>query len=781
MLFWAVILSIFASLAQALTSSRHKDLLPYVAGVTNMVVAFFIAVMLFGHAQPVPAHGVHAGRRRGLNPQLQNPGMVMHPPMLYLGYISITIPFAFAIAALLARKLDAGWIIAMRKWALASWLFLSVGITLGMWWAYVELGWGGVWAWDPVENAPLLAWLTLTAFLHSVMIQEKRGMLKRWNVSLVIGTFLLSIFGTFITRSGAISSVHSFTQSDIGYFFLALLLVAAVLSFTLLYTRWPMLEAEVQLESLVSRESAFLFNNLALVGIAFSVLWGTLFPIISEAVRGTKITVGPPFFNRVNIPLGLFLLLLTGIGPLIAWRKASLANLQRQFIAPSAVALATLLVLLVSGLRDFYALVALVLAGFVVGTIVQEFYRGMRARRALHGEDGFTAFTHLIGRNRRRYGGYIVHVAIVIYFVAFTGLAFKVKKEVELQPGQTATIRSPFGDTYTADAHGRVAVSAAQSPRDVPPRSTWFATARGSALLTSEKRQYVDSFDNPTFESSTVVGIRSDLREDLYIVYAGSPDGTELARYTVMINPLVSWFWIGCGGAGAGRPDHHVAGRSAGEDDASPRRGAVGIRRAARGGGRVTLSRRDFLHCSGMLMGAAAMRQDTTHRAVRQDSSGTPADTLVEPAGRLVAGVGPLDNDPGVIAIERKLRCTCGCTLDVYTCRTTDFTCTYSPAMHRNVVAQVQAGVLPPEIIQSFVDKYGTSVLMSPPARGFNLAGYLVPGFSVAAVGIALAAWLLRRRDAGAIDATPAAAGVTHTPTSAELEQLHRALDDLES
>jgi len=420
LLFWAVILSIFGALAQALTSSRHKVLLPYVAGVTNVVVAFFVSVMLFGGANPFERLGFTPPDGRGLNPQLQNPGMVMHPPMLYLGYISITIPFAFAIAALLARRLDTGWIIAMRKWALASWLFLSIGITIGMWWAYVELGWGGVWAWDPVENAPLLSWLTLTAFLHSVMIQEKRGMLKRWNVSLMIGTFLLSIFGTFITRSGAIASVHSFTQSNIGYFFLALLLVSAVVSFTLLYTRWPMLEAEVQLESLVSRESAFLFNNLALVGIAFSVLWGTLFPIIYEAVRGTKITVGPDFFNRVNIPLGLFLLLLTGIGPLIAWRKASTANLQRQFIVPAASGAIAALVLLVAGLRDFYALMALSLGGFVIGTVLQEFYRGIRARRTLHGESLGVGLLHLVARNRRRYGGYIVHVGVVIYFVSFT-------------------------------------------------------------------------------------------------------------------------------------------------------------------------------------------------------------------------------------------------------------------------------------------------------------------------------------------------------------------------
>src|ERR687889_981020 len=404
LLFWAVVLSLFASAAQLLTPRRYAHLMPYVAGVTSAVVVFFVSVMLFG-ANPferlpfVPADG------RGLNPQLQNVGMVIHPPMLYLGYISITIPFAFAVAALLSRRLDVGWIHAIRKWTLLSWLFLSIGITLGMWWAYVELGWGGYWAWDPVENASFLPWLTMTAFLHSVMIQEKRGMLKRWNFGLIIGTFLLSIFGTFITRSGIIASVHSFTQSNVGYFFLAFLVVAAILSFTLLHTRLSLLEAEVQLESVVSREAAFLFNNLLLIGIAFSVLWGTLFPILSELVRGTKITVGPPFFNRVNVPLGLLLLALTGVGPLIAWRKASTANLKRQFVVPGLAGLVTLLALLVLGVRDFYALMALALGGFVAGTIIQEFYRGVRARRRMHGESPAIALGRLIARNRRRYGG----------------------------------------------------------------------------------------------------------------------------------------------------------------------------------------------------------------------------------------------------------------------------------------------------------------------------------------------------------------------------------------
>ncbi|MGH7526585.1 MAG: heme lyase CcmF/NrfE family subunit [Gemmatimonadales bacterium] len=543
LLFWAVVLALFASLAQLFSSRRYAHLMPYVAGVTSAVVVFFVSVMLFA-ADPFERLGFTPADGRGLNPQLQNVGMVIHPPMLYLGYISITIPFAFAIAALLSGRLDTGWIHAIRKWTLLSWLFLAIGITLGMWWAYVELGWGGYWAWDPVENASLLPWLTMTAFLHSVMIQEKRGMLKRWNLGLIVGTFLLSIFGTFITRSGVIASVHSFTQSNVGYFFLGFLAVATVLSFTLLYTRWPSLRADVQLESILSREAAFLFNNLLLVGIAFSVLWGTLFPILSELVRGTKITVGPPFFNRVNVPLGLLLLALTGIGPLIAWRKASAANLRRQFIVPVAAGGVSLIGLLAAGVNDFHAVVALALAGFVAGTIGQEFYRGVRARRRMHGEGPALALGRLVARNRRRYGGYLVHAGVLIYFVAFAGMAFHREMEATLEPGESVEMASPFGHSYRLTHMG---ISQYETLNRIVSAATLQVTKDGKAagLMTSEKRQHVDSFDRPTFEPSTEVGIRSGLQEDLYVVFAGSVDGTEQAVYRFNINPLVWWVWFG--------------------------------------------------------------------------------------------------------------------------------------------------------------------------------------------------------------------------------------------
>jgi len=543
LLFWATVLSLFAALAQALTGRRHRAYLPYVAGVTCLVATFFVTVLLFA-ANPFERLAYTPVDGRGMNPQLQNPGMVFHPPMLYLGYISITIPFAFAIAALVSKKLDTDWLVAIRKWTLVSWLFLSIGLLIGMWWAYVELGWGGYWAWDPVENAALLPWLTMTAFLHSVMVQEKRGMLKKWNLALILGSWLLSIFGTFITRSGVISSVHSFTQSGVGYFFLGFLVLAAAASFGLYATRLPLLEAEATLESMVSREASFLFNNLLFIGIAFSVLWGTLFPILSELVQGTKVTVGPPFFNQVNVPLGLALLALTGVGPLIAWRRASVPNLRRQFAVPATTGMFVFLILLVAGMRDVGALMAIALGGFVTATVAQEFGRGAGARHRQYGEPLALACVRLVAHNRRRYGGYIVHTGIVLLFIAFAGMAFKTETQATLRPGESATLRSPYGHVYTFthlgisqyDALNRqVTAALVEVRRDGKP----------AGLLKTEKRQHVDGLGRPTFEPSTEVGIKSGLREDLYVVLGGLVNGTEQAVYRFTINPLVWWVWFG--------------------------------------------------------------------------------------------------------------------------------------------------------------------------------------------------------------------------------------------
>jgi cytochrome c-type biogenesis protein CcmF len=544
LLFWASVLSVFGSLALTFAPRRQRELLPFVAAVVCTVATFFISVMLFGQANPFARLPYTPLDGSGLNPQLQNPGMVFHPPMLYLGYISITIPFAFAIAALLSKRLDVDWLVAIRKWTILSWLFLSIGICLGMWWAYVELGWGGYWAWDPVENASLLPWLTMTAFLHSVMIQEKRGMLKKWNLALIIGSWLLSIFGTFITRSGVISSVHSFTQSNVGYFFLFFLVAAGAASLALYVTRLPLLVAEARLESLVSREASFLFNNLLFVGIAFSVFWGTLFPILSELFKGVKVTVGPPFFNEVNVPLGLALLALTGVGPLIAWRRASLPNLERQFAVPVTAGVFTLLILLLTGMREVYALLAIALGAFVLGTVVQEFARGTRARHRQYGEPYLLALGRLLARNRRRYGGYIVHTGMVVLFVAFAGMAFKTETEATLRPGESASLKSPYGPTYTFthlgisqyDALNRQVTAAAVEVR---------RDGRLIGMLNPEKRQHMDSFGRPTSQPSTEPSIMSMLREDLYVVLGGVVNGTEQAVFRFTINPLVWWVWYG--------------------------------------------------------------------------------------------------------------------------------------------------------------------------------------------------------------------------------------------
>jgi cytochrome c-type biogenesis protein CcmF len=542
MLFWCLVLALYSAITLYANRRRNRELMPYVSGTLALILLFFLATTVFG-ANPydrldwVPPDGT------GLNPQLQNPGMAIHPPNLYLGYVATAIPFAFAIAALITRRLDAEWLAAVRRWSLVSWLFLTIGITLGMWWAYVELGWGGYWAWDPVENASLLPWLTGTAFLHSIMIQEKRGMLRKWNVTLVVATFLLSILGTFITRSGVIESVHSFARSPIGTWFAAFLVVAIVATGVLVAMRLKDLEARAELESMVSREAAFLYNNVVLVGIAFSVLWGTLFPIISEAVRGSKITVGAPFFNTVNIPLGLLLLGLTGVGPLIAWRRASVGNLKRQFAVPVSGGIFLGAALFALGMRDPYALVSYTLAGFVATTIGQEFVKGVGARRRMHNESVPVALLRLVGRNRRRYGGYIVHFGVVVLFAAFAGLAFKKEYDLSLAPGASFSAVDPYNRKWTFTSQGvsryeelnrQVTAVVLEAQRDGAP----------ATLLKSEKRQHVDSRGNPTFEPSTEVGILESLRQDVYLVLHGTT-AEETAEIRITFNPLVWWVWYG--------------------------------------------------------------------------------------------------------------------------------------------------------------------------------------------------------------------------------------------
>src|SRR5438552_1924499 len=440
LLLWLLVLSGY-SVAAVLTARRAgREVLAWVVPTLGLVGTFFALLLVFV-ASPFATQAAVADGA-GLNPSLQNPYMAIHPPMLYLGYVGLTVPFAFAMGALLARRTDERWIVATRRWTLAAWAFLGVGQLLGAHWAYVEIGWGGYYAWDPVENAALMPWLAATAFLHSVMIQEKRGMLKVWNVLLVVLAFCLSLFGTFLTRSGIIQSIHSFSVGSIGPWFLGFICLITAGSLALVFLRLPLLRAKTRLESLVSREATFLYNNLLLVALALTILWGVVYPLLSEAVTGEAATVSKPYYNFFLHTFGLPLLLLMAIGPLVAWRRASLRALGRTFLWPLSAALAAGIALLLAGAGSSrVGLVAYTFSVFVLASIALEFARGTRARRALGGAGWFGAFSSLVARNRRRYGGYVVHAAVVLLAIGVAGSsAYQTVREKRLHPGDSMTV-----------------------------------------------------------------------------------------------------------------------------------------------------------------------------------------------------------------------------------------------------------------------------------------------------------------------------------------------------
>lgn len=551
LVFWVLLLTLFSSICVFQNRNKNREFMPYVAGVLLSITSFFLIVLLFADVNPFERLGFTPANGRGLNPQLQNYWMTIHPPTLYLGFTAFTIPFAFGVAALLSGRLDARWLKVTRRWTLLSWFFLSNGIIFGMRWAYEELGWGGYWFWDPVENASLLPWLSATAFLHSVQIQEKRGMLKIWNVSLVFLTFILTIFATFLTRSGLIESVHTFAQElKIAYIFLGFMALLIAVAVLLLLWRKDELVSDNQIQSFLSREAAFLLNNLILLGAAFAVMWGTLFPLITEGL-GQKMNVGPEFFNRVNIPIGLVLLVLTGVGPVIAWRRASKRNLQRNFALPVAIGLGVAVGLLLIGVRNGYAIATFASGLFVLTVITIEFYKGTRARARIEGEGTIRAFVHLIDRNRRRWGGYIVHVSIVMIFMAFAGSAFDTEVDATMLPGDTVSVRSTFGHTYTLTYEG-LSTSRGQGDWMIQWIALFSVERDGEALgpVTAERRWYTVN-EMPSSE----VGIRKTWYEDLYVILSEVPDQVgvlggavgeaEQASIQVQVNPLVGWIWFG--------------------------------------------------------------------------------------------------------------------------------------------------------------------------------------------------------------------------------------------
>jgi len=538
LLLWALLLGIFNLCTVLQNKRQNREFMPLVNGIIAATLCFFLFLLCFStppfeRLPFIPEDG------HGLNPQLQNPGMIFHPPSLYLGYVGCTIPFAFAMAALVIGKLDDAWIRSTRKWTLFSWFFLSLGNLLGANWAYVELGWGGYWAWDPVENAAFMPWLAATAYLHSVMIQEKKNMLKVWNMFLVVLTFSLTIFGTFITRSGLIQSVHAFDETTLGYYFLFFLAVVIAVSTHLIIKRLPDLKSKNELDSLLSRESSFLCNNLLFVGMAFAILWGTMFPMISEALRGVKITVGPPFFNQVNVPIALALLFLMGVCPLIAWRKASAANLKKNFLVPGTLSLIAGMVLYpLIGRGHFKAWLSFSISIFVVLSIGIEYYRGTKIRMGNTGENFLLALARLTMRNRRRYGGYIIHLGVVMMFVGITGSSsYSVEKTQTLKKGESITLRN-----YVLKYKGLKSFRPNPSQISVVANLSVYRT--GKKLWNARPQK--DFYMKKTMQPSTEVDIRSTPIEDLYIIFAGYEDD-ETATFKVIIKPLTFWLWMGGG------------------------------------------------------------------------------------------------------------------------------------------------------------------------------------------------------------------------------------------
>jgi cytochrome c-type biogenesis protein CcmF len=539
-LFWALLLSAYGFVLRL----RHKvdQRLVAMASVVLAGIQIFFLILVNFVANPFGMMDKVAADGNGLNPLLQYPEMVIHPPMLYLGYVGVSVPFAFALAALILRYPGEKWIHITRRWTMVAWLFLTFGITLGAHWAYNVLGWGGYWAWDPVENASLLPWLSATAFLHSVMMQEKRGMMKVWNVWLIFITFMLSILGTLLTRSGLVSSVHSFAQSSIGSWFSWFLLIIFVVCLVFFIKNRDHLRSENKLESLVSRESSFLFNNLVLLGACFAVLCGTLFPILSEAVRDVKMNLGAPFYNKVMVPIGLFLIFLTGIGPLLAWRSTSLGSIKRNFRIPAASALVVEIivafVLYKNGVRfwtdmsQMYAMLAFCLSTLVIATISSEFIRGGLVWKNKLQTNLFSGMYQLTRRNMRRYGGYVVHFGVVLVVIGLAGAAFNRDKEQEMGKGDKLELGryTLVGQEYTEDDNANY--------RSITALLDVYKDGKFLTRLNPEERHFKSSQ-----QSIHIVANHSTLAEDLYVTFEGIPNGHPIIK--VIINPLVNWIWIG--------------------------------------------------------------------------------------------------------------------------------------------------------------------------------------------------------------------------------------------
>ncbi len=728
-MFWVFLLSLFGSVAVRVNRDRHRELIPYVVATTAVVEMFFLFLMLVHHnpfetyLTESPADGA------GLNPLLQNFYMAIHPPTMYLGFVGLTIPFAFGMAALITGHLDDSWLRAVRRWTMFSWFFLSFGLTLGMIWAYEELGWGGFWGWDPVENAGALPWFTATAFLHSVMVQERRGMLRVWNVTLVILTFLLTIFQTFMTRSGVVQSVHAFGEDpELARLFTLFMIAIALVGFGWVIYRLPLLKARNELESWASREGAFLANNWILLFSAFFILFATMFPTITEAISGERMTVGPPFFNKWMTPVGLTLLFLTGVGPLLAWRKTSAGHLMQQFVWPVASAAVVGGAVVALGVRLWSSGLCFALCGFVFGTITQEYLRGAAVRRAMSGADFITALIGLVGRNKRRYGGYIVHLGIVLMFLGFAGEGLSRDEQLLLKPGEQATIGE-----YTLRLDALRVTDDGQKQMVTGHLTVTDATGGELGRMYPAKWFFRKHEDQPTTE----VAIKRSFAQDLYVVMAAFEIKEQTASLEVHINPLVNWIWVGFGVLAVGTlvallPESAFS---------------FALAKMPAEAATVTLLLLALLLFPGLAFAQHVEAPQTGGLVVRS---------------------------PQEMKVTSQLACWCadlgsggGCPrLPVGSCA-----CGHCAMVRREVTDMLASGKSEQQILDHFVAQQGgMHVLSEPPNRGIGRLSWLVP-YAVGMGGLLAAGFVAvrwSRRSAGAVD----------SPVKAEDVMLGSRLDD---
>jgi cytochrome c-type biogenesis protein CcmF len=551
-------MSAFASLVTLRKWDRDREFLPWVIVVSSITLAFFLGLVVYfenpfdlmwfntkgevikAMLQPAGTTPAIPNDGNGLNPLLRHPGMIIHPPMLYLGFVSFVIPYAFAMAALITGRSDDRWIRLTRRWTLWAWLFLSFGLVLGSRWAYDVLGWGGFWGWDPVEIAALMPWLTGTAFLHSVMIQEKRGLLKQWNMILIILTYALVIFGTFLTRSGVLSSVHAFAQSAIGPAFFAFIGATFITSIALLIYRWPDLRGETEMKSMLSREALFLLNNLLFMSVLVVCFWGVIYPLISELVTGQKVTVGPPFYIRANGPLFAALMFLMGIAPLSAWGHSTINTLGRAVWKSALAALVVTFVLFLTYTHNPIALVGFFLIAFVLSVTLVEFWRAAHARKKAQNENFVVALWRLIGRNRRRYGGYIIHISMMLMAIGILGInAFQIETQKSLSHDETIEVG---GYTLRFD-------DLKQFPNMVNGTEERYVNRAEISVFQNGKfiTELYPRYDvYPDGQPMTIPGVRSTLTDDLYVILVNwESSSASLAPFKIYVNPLVNWLWIG--------------------------------------------------------------------------------------------------------------------------------------------------------------------------------------------------------------------------------------------